>query len=156
MERLHVYPKAGELYFLSRGSLWYTSNKPNSTAELVFKSPPKFDYITDFSIDYATDKLYYIEKFKGDFVLHCIDIETSSRLSKEGIVYRIKTLATEPSRAFNLAAFNNTFYWTTVESEMVTLHFKNGNKAVASLTGLSENSTLSFVSSKCPRMYIIN
>ncbi|KAF7993579.1 hypothetical protein HCN44_010174 [Aphidius gifuensis] len=150
MGKLRVYPKQDELFFLSDDKLWYTSNSLNSNASLLFESGKEFQKIDDFTIDYATDKLYLIESFEGHSILKHIDIGTSGRPLN---VNDIDEIGRIPFSGHNLVAFNNKIYWTLFKDRVSILYFKNNNEPAVEITNLSGNSRLSFVSSSCPCGY---
>ncbi|KAF7993573.1 hypothetical protein HCN44_010168 [Aphidius gifuensis] len=112
MRKLLVYPKGDELFFSSGStSLWYTSNSPNSSANVLFNDKKYNQLILDFTIDYATDKLYVIQVFKGTTVLRRFDIGTSVRPLNPYDGYTIETVHPLTSRL--KVAFNNKIYWTS-------------------------------------------
>lgn len=49
-----------EIYFSDGNNLWYTSNSPGSSKNLLFFVSMKSELIVDFVIDYALDKLCWI------------------------------------------------------------------------------------------------
>ncbi|KAF7993578.1 hypothetical protein HCN44_010173 [Aphidius gifuensis] len=114
MEKLRVYPKQDELLFLSNGKLWYTSNSLNNSASLLFESGKKFSYIYDFTIDYATDKLYIFESSAGCSILQSIDIETSVRPLN---VHNINEIETYSQFVIDLVAFDDKIYFILYEDK---------------------------------------
>ncbi|XP_044007204.1 uncharacterized protein LOC122851805 [Aphidius gifuensis] len=144
--KLLVYPKRDELFFSIETDLWYTSNSPNSSASLLFKEK-EYLHVFDFAIDYATDKLYIIESFGGNYILKWIDIGTSARPLHANDLNEIEII---PYSTFNLEAFNNEIYWTSIKHGDVKLYFKNNNETAVEVTDVSVNSESSFVSSICP------
>ncbi|KAF7995244.1 hypothetical protein HCN44_004716 [Aphidius gifuensis] len=111
IEAIEVYPKRGELFFLSGNTIWYTSNSPGSTATLLFSTTDYRGWLTEFSIDYATDILYWIAVSGRDYILHCVNIENTGRPFNKADITKIRRIEVVEESAFNLVAFNNELYW---------------------------------------------
>ncbi|KAF7998242.1 hypothetical protein HCN44_009640 [Aphidius gifuensis] len=148
MRNLRADPKRRKIFFSSIEHFWYASNSPNSTANLLFSSEVSFQFIIDFTIDYITDKLCWIERLNNDFYLYCVVIGTLDRpLNTTDIV----TIEKFPTYIKTLLAFNNTYYWTTSDNYGYNLYFKNGNEAAVKKAEYFTFVHYSIVPSVCPR-----
>ncbi|KAF7995246.1 hypothetical protein HCN44_004718 [Aphidius gifuensis] len=113
IDSLEVYPNRGELFFASSDSIWYTSNLPSSTANLLFSPEQYPGWIYEITIDHATDKLYWVAGPR--YLLHCVDIGTTARPFNEADIYKIEVLQIVESSPFNLAVFDNALYWMSYD-----------------------------------------
>ncbi|KAF7995213.1 hypothetical protein HCN44_004685 [Aphidius gifuensis] len=147
---VQVYPKRNELFFLSDDSIWYTPIEENSSASLLFSREQYSGWIYEFSIDYATNKLYWVAGDESNRdMLHSVDIGTTARPFKEADIEKIEQLEIIKYSPFNLVAFNNILYWIAFEDGN-KLYYKNGNEAAVKVCDLSPDSIMTFVAAICP------
>ncbi|KAF7995214.1 hypothetical protein HCN44_004686 [Aphidius gifuensis] len=150
IEAVKVYPKQKELFFLSDDSIWYTPIEKNSTASLLFSREQYSGWIYEFSIDYATNKLYWVAGDESNYnTLYCVDILTTARPFTEADIEKIKKLEILKYSPVNLVALNNTLYWIAY-NRREQLYYKNGNETAVRLINLSRDSVISFISAICP------
>ncbi|XP_044001395.1 uncharacterized protein LOC122847652 [Aphidius gifuensis] len=146
MEKIQVYPKRSEIFFSEDNKIWYTSNLPNSTPNLLLTCTHT---LIDFAIDYATNDLCWLENHSDPiyFMYYCVNIDASPRpidkpMSK---FYRLGEIFG------NLEAFNNTLYWTENIGPRQLLYAKDEHKTWPVLLATLKNDEVqSFVSLNCP------
>ncbi|KAF7993899.1 hypothetical protein HCN44_011168 [Aphidius gifuensis] len=148
IHKIQVYPKRKEIFFSNSSHLFYTSTSPNSTAKLLFSSSAQLDWVEDFAIDYATDKLCWVVDEFGDSLLNCIGIGSSERPLKARNIVEVKKIK---GYMKSFAAFDYTFYWTRFKNEHeLNLYEQVGNRSHIDSFSIPARNRLYLLPSNCP------